>query len=380
MKRLWFLAALLAAALVQAQAPVPVINQIGFANPAYPGTNVEIMGTGFTGATMVTLGTATDGVFTVVGDTVINYTVPFDAPPGGTLTVTTPGGAAAYVAPLVATKFTASPPLCLPNTGNVNTIFNPSTGTTIIGQWCDVATGTFHYAVGITSSNPSAGPANCLQGVAPFSLTLVWVQQAWNACTGAVMSPSDQAYANRIAYRFVPRPTVKGTGPGQTIFTTASNGGLGNPLLMGTPAVAQTLAGGTVVGGLRIPGGNVTRFCDVSTYTSDQGNVIPAPAYAACTLVYPPAGGFLYPLSPDKSVIKAPTDSWLVDNANNLWGIDAKGIITVNGIEDPTSAGVIELAFVSGLIWQENSNMLWWSKTSPSAAWLPSGGTATAPL
>lgn len=374
----FLLLVLIASAVAFGQAPLPVINQIALMTPTYPGTVIIINGTGFTGTTSVTIGGALDGTFKVVGDTEIDYTVPLDGPSGGTLTVTTPAGSIVYGAPIVVTPYTpiAAPP-CLPNTGNLNTLFNPSTGNTVVSLWCDNVNGTVHYAVSGNTMNWTQ--AQCLKNAPPFTASLTWLGQAWGACVNQVMSASDQAYANRLAAQFVPRPTVKGTGP-QTIFTLASNGGLGSPLIMGTPQAFQTIAGGTTTGGLRIPGGNVTRYCDVGGNTSDQGNAIPPKSYSACTLVFPPAGGFLFPASADKAVIRAPTDAILVDAAHNLWGIDARAVITVNGIEDATSAGVVELAFVGGLMWQENGNNLWWSKTSPSAAWLPPAGTSTAPL
>jgi hypothetical protein len=380
MKRLGLLLAL-AASMALAQAPPPMVNQIGYPTPTVPGSVIILNGTGFTGTTAVNIGTATDGAFQVIGDTEIDYTVPIDGPPGGTLTVIAPGGSFSYSAPVVLSKLVLDAPVCLPNTGNVNTLFNPSTGNVIVSMWCDVASGTFHYALAGSATGTLTIPpqANCLAGVAPFSVSLVWVKQAWNACVDRAMSPSDQAYANRLFAMYVPRPTIKGTGP-QTIFTTAANGGLGSPLILGTPQAFQTIPGGLAVGGLRLPGGNQTRYCDVSAYTSDQGNVIPAGSYALCTLVFPPTGGFQYPISVDKSVIKAPTDDMISDGAHHLWGIDAKGIITVDGVEDPTTGGVIELAFVGGLVWQENTAKLWWSKTAPTAAWLPAAGTATAPL
>jgi len=381
MKRALAVAALLACATIaRAQAPVPVISQIAYNNPTFPGQVITLNGVGFTGATQVKVGNATDGAFSVVNDTEIVWTAPVDGPPGGAISVTTPAGISApFAVTVVVAPYAPSSPACLPNTGNVNTLFNPSTGNTIVALWCDVPGGTYHYALAGSTSAATFTQSNCLSTVAPFSVSLVWVKQAWAACVDHVMSASDQAYADRLAFQFVPRPTVKGTGP-QTIFTAAANGGLGSPLIMGTPQAFQTIAGGTTTGGLRLPGGNVTRYCDVGGITSIQGNVIPAKSYAACTLVFPPPGGFQYPATTNSAFIVAPTDTFLVDNAHNLWGIDAKGIITVNGIEDPTSAGVVELAWVGGLIWQKNSNNLWWSKTAPSAAWLPAGGTATAPL
>jgi hypothetical protein len=379
MKRLGAIVVLLACAIVaQAQAPAPVINQLALMTPTYPGTVIIISGTGLTGATAVNVGSAIDGAFQVVSDTQINYTVPLDGPAGGTLTVVTPGGSVSYPAPVVVTVYAPPPPPpCLPNTGNLNTLLNPSTGNTIVSLWCDGSWGTYHY--GVSGNTVNWMEAQCLKNAPPFIPNITWLGQAWNACVNQVMSASDQAYANRLAAFWVPRPTIKGTGP-QTIFTQAANGGLGSPLIMGTPQAFQTIAGGTTTGGLRLPGGNVTRYCDVSGITSIQGNVIPAKSYAACTLVFPPPGGFLYPPSADKATISAQTDAILVDGAHHIWGIDARSVITVDAIEDSTSANVVQLAYVGGLMWQRNGNNLWWSKTSPTAPWLPAGGTATAPL
>jgi mannan endo-1,4-beta-mannosidase len=45
---------------------------------------------------------------------------------------------------------------------------------------------------------------------------------------------------------------------------------------------------------------------------------------------------------------------------------------------------VSQIAYVAGLIWQNSTGFkglnLWWSKASPTAAWLPTSGTATSPL
>jgi hypothetical protein len=377
-KRFVLLAALFSSVAL-AQAPPPVINQVTTTAPAFPGSVVYIAGSGLTGATAVNLGAATDGAFSVVSDTQINYTVPVDGVPGGTITVATPAGTASSSSSVTVIPFASAAPPCLPNTGNVNTLLNPSTGNTIVGLWCDVASGTYRYAVSGNTNPASWQQSNCLKGVAPFSVSLQWLTQAYAACVNFVMLPSDQAYAGRLAFQFVPRPTLKGTGP-QTIFTTAKNGGLGSPLILGTPPAFQTIAGGTVVGGLRLPGGNVTRYCSVSGYTSDQGNLIPAGSYVGCTLVFPPTGGFKYPTSADKANVTAVSDAILVDGAHHLWGIDSHSIITVDGIEDASSSNVVQIAYVGGLIWQRNANNLWFSKTDPSAPWLPVGGSATSPL
>ena len=74
------------------------------------------------------------------------------------------------------------------------------------------------------------------------------------------------------------------------------------------------------------------------------------------------------------------TSGAIVDASGNKWTITAGGQVATNGIADTTTSGVIELAYVNGTIWQENSNKLWWGETKPNAAWAPNAGTATSPL
>jgi len=68
----------------------------------------------------------------------------------------------------------------------------------------------------------------------------------------------------------------------------------------------------------------------------------------------------------------------IIDAVGNAWAI-ANGQVTINGIADPTTANVDELAYENGSVWQENANGLWWSKTSPSDAWNPPNGTSIRP-
>jgi ribosomal protein S11 len=67
----------------------------------------------------------------------------------------------------------------------------------------------------------------------------------------------------------------------------------------------------------------------------------------------------------------------LVDANGNDWGI-VSGQVTVDGVVDPTTANVTEMAIVNGKIWQENQAGLWYSKTTPASAW--SAGTPTTPI
>jgi hypothetical protein len=82
--------------------------------------------------------------------------------------------------------------------------------------------------------------------------------------------------------------------------------------------------------------------------------------------------------SPDNTLIgygKAITDA-----QGNVWTISAGGQVAINGVLDPATAHVTHLAYANGLVWQENTGNLWWSKTAPSASWDPPYGTSAVPV
>lgn len=81
--------------------------------------------------------------------------------------------------------------------------------------------------------------------------------------------------------------------------------------------------------------------------------------------------------SPDKTDLVAPTAALITDASANTWGITSSQVV-VNGTPDATTNGVVELAYVSGLIWQKNLSSDWYSKSSPGATW--SGPTKTNPI
>lgn len=110
---------------------------------------------------------------------------------------------------------------------------------------------------------------------------------------------------------------------------------------------------------------------------------------SASTVVTPTASSTLVVAgaSPNNTVIIAPTTSVITDASGNAWGITSDGRVSVNGVADQTTLGVVEMAFVSSVIWQLNQSADWYSKTSPSATWagptkvspLPQSNTATPP-
>ncbi|HET6609736.1 MAG TPA: hypothetical protein VFG62_23905, partial [Rhodopila sp.] len=84
--------------------------------------------------------------------------------------------------------------------------------------------------------------------------------------------------------------------------------------------------------------------------------------------------------SPNDTMVLAGSSGSVTDAGGNAWTITSGGQVAVNGTADMTTANVTELAYVNGNVWQENSANLWWSKTSPTAAWGPAAGTSTSPL
>jgi hypothetical protein len=69
----------------------------------------------------------------------------------------------------------------------------------------------------------------------------------------------------------------------------------------------------------------------------------------------------------------------IVDAGNNTWSIHG-GQVSINGTIDQTTANVVKLAYENGQVWQENTNNLWWAKSSPTDTWLPAPGTPVSPV
>jgi hypothetical protein len=85
-------------------------------------------------------------------------------------------------------------------------------------------------------------------------------------------------------------------------------------------------------------------------------------------------------LSANDPVVLLGSSAAITDAGGNKWTITGGGQVAVNGTTDANTQSVTELAYVSGKVWQENANGLWWGKTSPTDSWSPSTGTAISPL
>ena len=64
----------------------------------------------------------------------------------------------------------------------------------------------------------------------------------------------------------------------------------------------------------------------------------------------------------------------LTDASGNTWSISG-GQVTLNGVADPTTRNVVELAYAGGRVWQENTAGLWWSKGRPVDGWSSGSGS-----
>ena len=86
------------------------------------------------------------------------------------------------------------------------------------------------------------------------------------------------------------------------------------------------------------------------------------------------------PTASKNDTVVTGTSAAIVDASGNKWTITGGGQVAINGAADTTTGNVIELAYVNGTIWQQNTSKLWWGETTPNAAWSPQAGTATSPL
>jgi hypothetical protein len=82
--------------------------------------------------------------------------------------------------------------------------------------------------------------------------------------------------------------------------------------------------------------------------------------------------------SPNNTVVSLP-DQGITDALGNTWSIIDRQV-AVNGVIDPTTANVIQMAYENGWVWQKNADNLWWSKSSPNTQWSPPYGTNVDPI
>jgi hypothetical protein len=82
--------------------------------------------------------------------------------------------------------------------------------------------------------------------------------------------------------------------------------------------------------------------------------------------------------SSNNTVVVTGTSAAITDASGNSWTISSTGTVLMNGAAAGYSAGVAEIAYVDGGVWQENTAGLWWEWSN--GTWGTGPGTATSPL
>lgn len=130
-------------------------------------------------------------------------------------------------------------------------------------------------------------------------------------------------------------------------------------------------------------GSNLSSNSNSLAVVSALNNTILNPTAYTTPLVAPGGGVTTAPTtppppSPNDTVVMVRSGAAISDASGNAWTITSGGQIAVNGVTDAVTSNVIELAYVNGRIWQENTSGLWYGKTKPSGSW--SAGTTVSPL
>ena len=108
-----------------------------------------------------------------------------------------------------------------------------------------------------------------------------------------------------------------------------------------------------------------------------SGETQPNDSWTAATTTNPLTGAALPP-SPNDTVVKAGSAATIIDASGNAWTITGGSQVAVNGATSQGTANVVEMAYVNGTIWQENTLGLWYGENQPNDSW--TAGTTISPL
>jgi beta-glucanase (GH16 family) len=209
-----------------------------------------------------------------------------------------------------------------------------------------------------------------------------WSGWGWDAGNDPLTAQTAPASTPTPTPTPTPRATVVQAGSNAAITDNTGNTwtiSSGNTVLENGAPAAFTAS----VAEIAFIGGTVWHENDVGQWYSWSGwgwnaGTDPLPTQTAAPTPTPPAPAQATTPSANDAVVLAGSADAITDASGNSWTITANGQVAVNGVTDTITGSVIELAFVNGEIWQENSSDLWWGKTNPTGQW--SVGTATSPL
>lgn len=262
-----------------------------------PNSFIVITGAGFTGATQVSIGAVTNGVFAVKDDNTIMYTIPFQAPVGiGAINVKV--GTKTATGPLNYTV-TALPAYTIPVNGTPRCILNQqfsnwhmgvsAGGSPVYLLFCDDQIGLAAWGISgpPKMSQLVISPA-CQAQLDAFSWTLQWLQTAYPLCIISALNSDQQAEFDALWIQWVPRLTVA-AGSNQNVYTQKSDGTKGPQLVIG--GFGMQVPSKTLCGGNRLLNAGA-RYAEVSGQKTTNGVILPAASFALCDITYPPSGGF----------------------------------------------------------------------------------------
>lgn len=83
-------------------------------------------------------------------------------------------------------------------------------------------------------------------------------------------------------------------------------------------------------------------------------------------------------ISPDRTTV--PPATIIRDAHGAVWSISVGHKVEMDGAEDLTTSGIVELAWVSGVLWSLDYQGRWRRKISPEAAWDPPAGRTASPI
>lgn len=274
----------------------------------------------------------------------------------------------------------------------------------IIGEYGDSTDG----------QNPDPNGAQVVKAVDNSGYgTVAWVYQNGPAGTdslfnsGGGLSSYGQQVANHIAAGATSAPTTVITPPptvtpGPSADDTVVAAGSGGQIVT-TSGDVWTLANGVVekngaaagysagVAEIATVGGTIWQENGAHLWWSWTGNgwstgngtatsplpTAPAPTPTPVPTPSPAPTPVPTPTSANDTVVAAGSGQAITDASGNTWTI-VNGVAQENGQAAGYSAGVTQIAYVNGTVWQENGSHLWWSWGG--SAWAGGNGTSTSPL
>ena len=211
----------------------------------------------------------------------------------------------------------------------------------------------------------------------------IYDQAAWTQWTGNTNFPSEASYAaggvaalQAAGTSFYYMAMTSGTMPWQTYSQTNADGGKGTAIYNWLFAqTAGGLSSTITITGVTITNATGSSNAPIGTSVGTLGAT--ASGGSLTTPTFSVASQSTYTASGNNAIVTTVGPA-IVDSSGNAWTITSGAQLAYNGVAYTPSAGVVELAYVSSTVWQQNSSGNWYSMgPGPTTV---SGPTTTSPL